>query len=147
MKLIKCRKCGASICTDEAFQERMLDAIAECHEKARRDKRNANSYLQEAATYKKMLAQFLHRTVEYESALRRIRYEQSTLVAYLLQNGIVTQEKMIELNEIGRARAAAKDCEDAKVIEELYGMTRNPLFNKTKADTTAKEAIGGKKYG
>lgn len=143
MRLIKCRKCGATICTDETFRERMLDAIAECHEKSRKDRKNSNSYLQEAATYKKMLAQFLHRTVEYESALRRIRCEQSALVAYLLQNGIVTQEKMIEINEIGRARAAAKDCEDAKVIEELYGMANNPLFNKTKKDPTAKETIRG----
>lgn len=147
MRLIKCRKCGATICTDEAFQERMLDAIAECHKQARKDRKNANTYLQEAAAYKKILTQYLHRTAHYESDLRKEQNEKSVLVAYVLQNGLVSQEKLNELSEIGRERAAANDRKDAKEIERLYGQAKNPLFNTTKSDPTAREAIGGKKHG
>lgn len=143
MRLIKCRKCGATICTDEAFQERMLDAIAECHKQARKDRKNANSYLQEAATYKKMLTQYLHRTVQHDSELRRIRNELSVLAAYVLQNGLVSQEKLNELNKIARERAEANEREEAKVIEQLYGQAKNPLFNNTKADPTARKAMKG----
>lgn len=147
MKLIKCRKCGATICTDEAFQERMLDAIAECHAKARKDKKNSNSYMQEAAVYKKIMTQYLHRTANYETKLREKVNEKSVLVAYVLQNGLVSQEKLNELYEIARERTATNNRKDEKIIEELYGQAKNPLFNTTKADPTAKEAIGGKKNG
>lgn len=143
MRLIKCRKCGATICTDEAFQERMLDAIAECHEKARKDRKNGGSYLHEASTYKKILNQYLHRTSEYDSELRRQRNVNSVLVHYLLNNGFATVEKIAELRNEGEERAAAKDREDAKVIEQLYGQAKNPLFNNTKADPTARKAMKG----
>lgn len=143
MRLIKCRKCGATICTDEAFQERMLDAIAECHKQARKDRKNANSYLQEASVYKKILNQYLHRTALYETELRLERNEKGVLAAYVLQNGLISQEKLNELNAIARERAAANDREDAKIIEQLYGQVNNPLFNNTKADPTVKAALGG----
>lgn len=143
MRLIKCRKCGATICTDEAFQERMLDAIAECHKQARKDRKNAGSYLHEASTYKKILNQYLHRTAEYDSELRRDKNVISVLVHFLLDNGFATEEKIAELRIKGEERAAARDREDAKVIEELYGQAKNPLFNNTKADPTARKAMKG----
>jgi transcriptional regulator NrdR family protein len=147
MRLIKCRKCGAAICTDETFQERMLDAIAECNNRARKDRKNANSYLQEAAAYRKILTQYLHRTAQYESSLRIERNEKSVLVAYVLQHGLVTQEKLDELYEIAKERTEANNREDAKIIEQLYGQAKNPLFNNTKADPTAREAIRTAKGG
>lgn len=143
MRLIKCRKCGATICTDEAFQERMLDAIEECNKQARKNKKNANSYLQQAATYKKILSQYLHRTAQYDSELRRCKNENSVLIHYLLDNDLITKEKLYELKDKGHERAAANDREDAKVIEQLYGQAKNPLFNNTKADPTARKAMKG----
>lgn len=144
MRLIKCRKCGATICTDEAFQERMLDAIAECHKQARKDRKNANSYLQQAAVYKKILTQYLHITASYDTELRKKINEQSVLVAYLLQNGLISQEKLNELNDIARKRVEERNRKDEKELERLYGSTQNPLFNNTKADPTARAALGGK---
>lgn len=143
MRLIKCRKCGATICTDEAFQERMLDAIEECNKQARKDRKNSNTYLQQAASYKKILSQYLHRTSQYDSDLRRYKNENSVLIHYLLDNNLITKEKLYELKEKGRERAAANDREDAKVIEQLYGQAKNPLFNNTKADPTVRKALKG----
>lgn len=144
MRLIKCRKCGATICTDEAFQERMLDAIAECHKQARKDRKNANSYLQEAATYKKILTQYLHRTAQYDSDLRKERCEKGVLVAYVIQNGLMSQDELNELNDIARKREEENNRKDEKEIARLYGSLQNPLFNNTKPDPTAKAALGGK---
>ena len=141
MRLIKCRKCGATICTDETFQERILDAIDDLHAKARKDRKNANSYLQQAAVYKKILTQYLHRTAQYDSELRRKYNEHSVLAAYVLQNGLVSQEKLIELEEIAREHTAANDRKDEEEIERLYGCLPNPLFNKTKSDPTARNGL------
>lgn len=140
MRLIKCRKCGATICTEETMQERILDAIEELNERARKDRKNASSYLQQAASYKKLLTQILHRTAQYDSDLRRIRNEQKVLVSYVLQNGLVSHEKLNELEKIARERSAENDKKDAEEIERLYGCLPNPLINKTKGDPTARKA-------
>lgn len=51
MKLIRCRKCGAALVTEDALIERMNDTIHELNEKARHSKNGkiAKSYLAEAA--------------------------------------------------------------------------------------------------
>ena len=47
MKLIRCRKCGAALVTEDALIERMNDTIHELNEKARHSKNGkiAKSYL------------------------------------------------------------------------------------------------------
>lgn len=140
MKLIKCRKCGSAICTDATFQDRMLDAINELSEKARKDKRNAGSYLQQAAAVKKIMTQYLHRTSQIDTDFRRQVHEKAVLVHYLLDNGLITQEKLDELNAIAGERAKASDERDAEAIELLYGDFENIMANKTKPDPTYRKA-------
>jgi len=137
MRLIKCRKCGATICTDEAFLQRMLDRISELNSMARKDRKNANSYIQEAAAVKKVMTQYLHRTSQVDSDNRRMKNELSVLVQFVLENGLVSQEKLNELNKIARERATANEEKDTQIVAQLYGDFENTMINRTKYDPTA----------
>lgn len=143
MRLIKCRKCGATIATDETFIQRMLDDINILSEKARKDKRNCNSYLQQAAAIRKIMQQYLHRTAQIDEESRRLRLELKTLVHYVLDNGLVSQDKLQELNDIARKSFEEKQREDQEVIDRLYGDFENISINRTKADPTERKVMRG----
>lgn len=137
MRLIKCRKCGATIATDETFIQRMLDDINILSSKARKDRKNSTSYLQQAAAIRKIMQQYLHRTAQIDEESRRLRLEYKTFVHYVLDNGLVSQGKLQELNDIARKEFEERQKADQEVIERLYGDFKNISINRTKADPTA----------
>lgn len=141
MRLIKCRKCGATIATDETFVQRMLDDINILSEKARKDKRNANSYLQQASAIRKIMQQYLHRTASMDEEHRRLLHEHKILVHYVLDNGIVSQEKLQELDDIARKAFEQRQREDQEAIKRLYSGFDNITINRTKADPTEKKGM------
>ena len=147
MKLIKCRKCGATIATDETFIQRMLDDINALSEKARKDKRNSSSYLQQASAIRKIMQQYLHRTAQMDDAYRRLLHEHKAVVRYVLDNKIVSQEKLQELDDIARKAYEEKQQSDQEMIERLYGDFENISINRTKRDPTEKQALRGNKDG
>ena len=147
MKLIKCRKCGATIATDETFVQRMLDDINELSEKSRKDKRNACSYLQQASAIKKIMTQYLHRTAQMDDKEMRLLYEHKVVIQYILENGLLSQEKLNELNEIARKKFTEKKDSDQLEIERLYGAFDNIAINRTKRDPTERQALRGMKDG
>lgn len=138
MRLIKCRKCGATIATDETFIQRMLDDINVLSEKAIKDTRRANGYLQQAAAIRKIMQQYLHRTAQIDEESRRLRLELKVLVHYVLDNGLVSQAKLQELNDIARKEFAEKQQSDQEIINRLYSDFENISINRTKADPAAK---------
>lgn len=140
MKLIKCRKCGATIATDETFIQRMLDDINELSEKARKDKRNSGSYLQQAAAIKKIMTQYLHRTAQMDDHRMRLLYEHRALVHYVLDNGLISREKLNELDEIARNQFNEKSKFNQQEVERLYRGFENISINRTKADPTERKA-------
>ena len=141
MRLIKCRKCGATIATDEAFVQRMLDAINELNSMARKDRKNMVTYQQEASAIKKIMTQYLHTTANIESDYRMKLHELSVLTHYLVDNGIMDFEKIDELRDIARARCKEADKRDQEKVQELYGGFENIMMNRAKKDPTQKAAI------
>ena len=141
MRLIKCRKCGATIATDETFIQRMLDDINILSEKARKDKRNSSSYLQQAAAIKKIMTQYLHRTAQMDENRMRLLCEHKALVHYVLDNGLVSQEKLNELDGIARKQFEEKNERVKQEVEQLYGGFENITINRTKRDPTERQAI------
>lgn len=141
MRLIKCRKCGATIATDETFIQRMLDDINILSEKARKNTRCANSYLQQAAAIRKIMQQYLHRTAQIDEESRRLRLEHKALVHYVLDSGLVSQAKLQELDDKARKEFEEKQREDQAIINRLYGDFENISINRTKADPTERKAI------
>lgn len=143
MRLIKCRKCGATIATDETFIQRMLDAINELSDKARKDRRNAPSYLSQAAAIKKIMQQYLHVTANMDTHKRRLTNELSVLISYIRENNLVSDEKLAELTAIARERAAEKEAKEEERIEELYRGFENISINRTRYDPTEKRGLKG----
>lgn len=145
MRLIKCRKCGATIATDETFIQRMMDDINTLMEKARKDHKNSNSYIQQAKAIRKIMQQYLHVTANMDQHKRRLTNELSVLIFYIRENNLISDEKLAELSEEGRKRAAEKEKAEEEKVRELYGGFENISINRTKRDPTEKQAIRGNK--
>lgn len=145
MRLIRCKKCGSAITTEDGLIERMNDTIHDLNEKARRSKdgRVAKSYLAEAASVTKMMKGIIHSTAQIEERKNTLSAENAVLVHYLINNNLITWEKLDELREIARQRAEAKNKEDQARIDQIYGKYTSLYTpsNNTKADPTAKAAI------
>ena len=124
MKLIHCKKCGAAITTDDGLIERMNDTIHELNEKARRSKRGsiAQSYLAEAASVTKMMKGIIHNTTQIEDRRLTCSCELAEIVHYLRKNKLVSDEKLDELREIARKKANAKNTENQREIDRIYGV-------------------------
>ena len=139
MRLIKCRKCGATIATDETFVQRMLDDINILSDKARRDRKNSSSYLQQAAAIRKIMQQYLHASANKDMHNRRMTNELSVLINYIRENGLISDEKLKELSTSAREIAAEKERQEEERVNELYRGFENISINRTKADPTAKQ--------
>lgn len=136
MKLIKCRKCGATIATDETFVQRMLADINDLSEKARRDKRNSSSYLQQAAAIRKIMQQYLHATVNMDERKRELQCKLSILWNYVHDNNLIEEDKLIELMERGEEIAQQRIKDEEERVNELYRGFENLSINRTKRDKT-----------
>lgn len=143
MRLIKCRKCGATIATDETFIQRMLDDINILSEKARKDKKNASSYLQQAAAIRKIMQQYLHRTANMDERRRELQSKLSILWNYVHDNNLIEQEKLDELMDKGEEIARQRIAEEEAIVNELYRGFDNISINRTKADPTEKGGTRG----
>lgn len=145
MKLIKCKKCGSAIVTEDGLLERMNDTVHELNEKARKSKngRVANTYLSEASNVTKMMKGILHNTAQIEERRRLYYNESREIVRYLRENNLITDEKLDELRAIAKEKAEAGNLKNQKEIERIYGKYKALYtpFNNTKSDTTANNAI------
>ncbi len=141
MRLIRCRKCGATIATDETFIQWMMADINVLSERARKDRRNSPSYLQQAAAIRKIMQQYLHVTANMDAQYRRLTNENSVLIHYIRENGLISDEKLNELSTLARERAAEKEKADEKKVAELYRGFENLSINRTKKDTTERSAL------
>jgi hypothetical protein len=139
MRLIKCRKCGATIATDETFIQRMMDDINILSEKARKDKKNASSYLQQAAAIRKIMQQYLHRTANMDERRRELQSKLSILWNYVHDNKLIGEGKLNELMDKGEEIARQRIAEEEAIVNELYRGFENISINRTKADPTAKQ--------
>lgn len=77
----------------------------------------------------------------------RLLYEHKVLVHYVLDNGLVSQEKLNELDEIARKQYSDKQKLIQQEVDQLYGGFENMSINRTKRDPTEKQAIKGVGYG
>lgn len=140
MRLIKCRKCGATIATDETFIQRMLDDINLLSDRARKDKKNSQSYLQQASAIRKIMQQYLHVTANMDQHKRRLTNELSELINYIRSNNLISDEKLAELSTVARERASEKEKALEERVNELYRDFDNISINRTKRDPTEKKA-------
>lgn len=100
-----------------------------------------NLYAQQSAQVYKMMKQIIHLTAQTDEYARKASQEKSVLVHYLLQNNLITMEKLNELALVARERAKAANERDQKQIEAIYGSFQSECINRSKADPTANKAI------
>lgn len=145
MRLIHCQKCGTAIVTEDAFVERMQDAVHELNEKARktRNNKNAQSYIREASSITKMMKGILHNTAQMTDRKLTCQLEMCEIVYYLRKNNLISDEKLDELRETARKKAEARNSENEKEIQRIYADYHSiyNLSNRTKADLTAERAV------
>lgn len=141
LRLMKCKKCGATICTDEAFVERALDKINYLAAETVRDHRNKTIYLGQISTIKSIVKQYLHQTAQMDTDNRRLKNELNVLVHYVLDNNLVSQEKMNELNAIARKKAAINEEIASQEVERLYGQFENMFADKARKDPTERKVV------
>lgn len=147
MKLIRCRKCGTVITTQETMIDNMMDELNRLNrlaEKAAKHNRSMMQvYQQEAIQVRKLIGQIIHLTSQMDEHARRVLQEKSVIIHYALENNLLTMDKIHELELIARERAAKADERDQREIKKIYGDFESMLTNRTKKDPTAKEAIKG----
>lgn len=143
MRLIKCRKCGATIATDETFIQRMMDDINALSEKARKDRKNSASYLQQAAAIKKIMQQYLHTTANMDERRRELQCKLSILWNYVHDNNLIEDEKLNELMDKGEEIARERIKQEEERVNELYRGFENISINRTKRDPTEKQGTKG----
>lgn len=145
MNLIRCRKCGTVITTQETMIDNMMDELNRLNrlaEKAAKHNQSMmNVYQQEAIQVRKLIGQIIHLTSQMDKNARRVLQEKSVIVHYALENNLLTIEKIHELELIARDRAAKADERDRREIKKIYGDFESMLTNRSKKDPTAKKAI------
>jgi hypothetical protein len=65
----------------------------------------------------------------------------NVLVAYVRENGLVSDDKLSELRDKGRERARKKAEEDEKLLEQLYGNFNSILASSSRRDPVEKAVL------
>ena len=146
MKLLRCRKCGAMITTQDTMVDCMMAEVERLNRLAENDAkynkgRLKSTYEQQSSQVYKMMRQIVHLTSQLDEESRRMHQEKGVLVHYLFSNGLITEAKLHELEAIARERAAQANERDQRQIEAIYGDFQSSIHNRTKADPTAQKAM------
>ena len=142
MKLIKCKKCGSSIMTDEtvlaAMQEEYNALVKKSHKARGADKQ---LIVQQLKHLHKMMVAVCHSSSEGEIRRNNAHNELCALKKYIVENNIISFDVLDRIQNEARELTLKKIAEDEKKIAEQYGDFENTFCNRTKADPTPKEAL------
>ena len=143
MKLIKCKKCGTPIISNDLMLQRLLDGMQEANKNALKAKNGSqkNVYVQQASQYKQLIKSITHTTAQLEERHRYLNAELKELVRYLVENGIMTYDEIGLIQNKAREKAQKGMDEDKKKLNKLYQDGYNELSNNSKLDTTYNKAI------
>lgn len=142
MKLIKCKKCGASIMTSETLLSDMQAEFDELVKKAHRAKgAKIDIIKQQMKHLNKMMVQICHSSTEAEIRKSNAYNELSALKKYLIHNQLISYEVLEKIQNDAREMTKQKIAEDEKHIANIYGDFISELANRTKSDPTSKKAI------
>lgn len=162
MRMIRCKKCGTMVASEDGLLERIMDEAREERKLAEEEDSKANEFtakankLLSAAKRLNMSAknrrdnakqldkfanQIQHQTTQLES--RRVLKEREMIVLskYLLENNMMTREELDKISEVAKHEAEIKEVEDQRQLDLLYKSYSNYTGNKTKNDTTYKRAV------
>lgn len=142
MKLIKCRKCGATVMTDSTLLSAMQDeynaTVKRSHYAKGLDK---NICLQQLSHLSKMMTAVCHNSSQIEIRKLETYNELCELRRYIREHKLIEDETLSEIQLSARELTKKKVAEDEEAMERIYGDYENYFCNRTKADPTANGAI------
>lgn len=146
MKLIKCRKCGATVMTAETMLSTMQDEYNDIVKKSRYAK-GADKQIcaQQMKHLSKLMIAVCHSSSEAECHKQDIYNEFLILRKYVTEHNLIDYRTLDAMRDEARELTKKKAAEDEKALERIYGDYENYFCNRTKADPTAKAAIDGHK--
>lgn len=103
--------------------------------------KNRNVYQQQSAQLFRLMRQIVHISSQKGAEERKLHNVLAVLVDYLIQNDLITYEKLHELEAKGRERAKAQDEKDAKELERLYGESQSICREKGIRNSTENKAL------
>lgn len=144
MKLIKCKKCGATVMTSDtlltAMQDEYNSLVKRSHHAKGADK---NLIVQQLKHLNKMMTAVCHSSTGAEIRKDTAYNELCLLKKYIIANNLIGFETLDRFRDEARQLTKKKMAEDEKKIAEQYGDFVNSFCNRTKADPTASEAMKG----
>ena len=144
MKLVKCKKCGATVMTDETLLSGLQEEYNELVKKSQRAKGASKQIIaQQLKHLTKTMTAICHSTSESEIRKLNAYNELNLLKKYIVEHQIISQEILDEIRSSARKLTKRKSAEDEKKIAELYSDFENHFCNKTKRDATYDEALKG----
>lgn len=142
MKLVKCKKCGATIMTSDTLLTDMQAEYDELVKKAHRAKgAKIDIIKQQLKHLNKMMVQICHSSTEAEIRKSNAYNELSALKKYLIHNQLISYEVLEKIQNDAREMTKQKIADDEKHIANIYGDFISELANRTMSDPTSKKAI------
>lgn len=154
MRMIRCKKCGTMIASEDTILERIMDEAREERSISENELRKANELIEKgnkilasSNTHKnnakqldKLATQIMHMTTQLEVRKGEKEKEKSILVQYLLENNLITKEKLNELDAIAKEQNRIAIERDQRELDLLYKSYSDYTGNRTKSDPTYKKA-------
>lgn len=141
-KVLRCPKCDHVITGQDEFVENIMERYNHNLQKLRFvPGMRGQRLLQENSMLKSYLKQVLHFRSEIEMCQIENRYLNKELIAYLLNNGLMTAEKVNELHEIAREKMNKSLEARSKELEKVYGDFNSIFSNVIKSDPTLAAAM------
>ena len=136
-KVLRCPKCDHVITGQDEFVENIMKRYEHNLRKLTYVRGAKNQQLlHENSLLKSYLKAVLHHRSEVEMCQIENRYFNKTLIAYILDNGLMTAEKVNELHEIAREKMNKSLEARSKELEKVYGDFNSIFSNVIKADPT-----------
>lgn len=154
MRMIRCKKCGTMVASEDGLLERIMDEAREERQFSQKEEAEASrleakvkqlrisakNRRDNAKQLDKFANQIQHQTTQLESRKNLKERQMSVLCRYLIENNIVTEEKLVELGEIAKRESDEKEREDQRQLDLIYKSYSDYTGNKTKSDITFKKA-------
>ena len=142
MRLVKCKKCGATVMTGDTLLSNMQDEYNELIKKSHRAKGAEKQIISVQLSHlSKMMRAVIHTSTEVEVKKLSAYSELGLLKSYIRACSLMTDKELDDIQSRARAMSREKIAQDEKELNRIYGEFRNICNNNTKRDPTADEAV------
>lgn len=142
MRVVRCPKCGSTVCTDDALLRELTEAIDAATRRANRSRHPGEraAITAEVANLRSMYKQYMHHLTSAEHAKAITPTILRDLRKHILSNGLMTEAELEVIYRGAEASARARLDQESREIQRLYGDFRT-MSNRAAPDPTADKAL------